>query len=251
MRTRNALTIVLVIAVSALAVNVTPAMADGTWTGLGADDLWSNMLNWQLADGTTWANADPRDGGNFLLNDDTAGFDTTTSVIDVNTNTGWGLGARTGITYLNADTKLYIPTGGHLDSERFITEAGAEIYITGGTLKTDSRATGFLLEISKGTWNCARWTYSGGGTLHIIGSPPGEGTTDGPTEVTMGDFMSWSSNSTPTVQFMLTSRARGITLVTSYPCCTTRAVQSIIRISTSTPSMTFSLPASSPAASVR
>ena len=194
--------LITLLAVAGLVLALAPAMGDNaTWTGLGADNLWSNTNNWQDPAGGPWATDDPRQvtgSEYFLLNDDTPGYDTTTSICDVDTRTAGGDGwtcDHNGRIYLNPDTKLYIPTGGYLERERFIVEVGAEIYITGGTFKPDCRASGFYMEISDGTWNASRWTYSSGGTLHIKGSAP--------TQVYPGDFMSWSAGSTPTLQYTL------------------------------------------------
>ena len=190
---------ITLLAVAGLAISTTPAMGgNAVWTGLGADNLWSNTNNWQLADGVTWADDDPRQvtgSEYFLLNDDNAAYDTTTSICDVDTTAAPWTCNHDGRIYLNSNSKLYIPAGGYLERERFITEAGAEIYITGGTLKADSRTSGFYMEISTGTWNCARWTYSSGGTVHIVGSTP--------TQIYMDDFMSWSATHTSTLQFTL------------------------------------------------
>jgi len=91
-----------------------------------------------------------------------------------------------------------------LDRERFLAEVDAEIHIDGGFFGADVRnSTGFLVEITSGTWSNARWTYSSGGTLHIVGSPPGEGTTNGPTKVHTNGFVSWNTAATPTLQFTL------------------------------------------------
>ena len=196
---------ITLLAVAGLAISTTPAMGgNAVWTGLGADNLWSNTNNWQLADGVTWADDDPRQvtgSEYFLLNDDNAAYDTTTSICDVDTTAAPWTCNHDGHIYLNSNTKLYIPAGGYLERERFLTEAGAEIYITGGTFKPDSRATGFYMEISAGTMTCARWTYSSGGTMHIVGSTP--------TQISMGDFIAWKADHITTLQFTLD--ANGVT----------------------------------------
>jgi len=183
---------VLFSATTVLAVNA-------TWTGLGATDNWSDLDNWRLAGGATWADDDPRlvaAGGYFLLNNDDPTYDTTTSIVDLDTSTGGWNAVHSGRLYLNSDTRLYIPAGGSLDRERFLAEVGAEIHIDGGFFGADVRnSTGFLVDITAGSWTNARWTYSAGGTLHIDGSTP--------TSVHTNGFVSWNTSATPTLQFTL------------------------------------------------
>ena len=183
---------ILLTAFAGLFFSAAPAMGDATWTGLGATDNWSDMSNW---------NGDPTAGGNWYLNSLSSTF---TSICNVHTLNDWGQG-HSGRLYLNEHARLYIPTGGYLDRERFKANADSEIHIDGGTFKADCRPPGHqYIEITDGTWSAARWTYMtspGVGTLHIVGSDPDQ--------VHLNGFVSWNYNSTPTLQYTLD--ANGVT----------------------------------------
>ena len=153
--------------VLALGFGATPAQANAVWTGDGDGVNWSDMLNWQDGIGgwgPTGTDEDPRimaSGGFILL----GGSNTT---VDANTAT-WNTIDRV---YVSGGT-LTIVDGGTLAVNGRFQPSGGQIIQTGGLVDVNDRITslsGGTVTISGGAWDVLRWTYTYGGTLHIIGT---------------------------------------------------------------------------------
>ena len=161
MRTRNALTIVLAIAATVLAFNVTPAMGDAEWTGFGATDNWSDMDNWKIADHSAWQIGDPTLGGSISFPNSSW-----TSTVDGDTS-GWNIADLRP----RGNGTLTIPTDGTLKTTHEIgmgNPGNPTISVTGGDLISSVVWRFGLLEFSGGSWTGGR-CYAGP-EIHVIGT---------------------------------------------------------------------------------